>query len=367
MLDLVRLTTSLPTLTTPSLQSSSSSSSSSTTTSSAPDPTLTATNSKQQQQKRQPKLQSATAEMQNPTIHQYSGDFFVETVSLSSSQERGTFVTSNTDDDSASNGDDSTSTSSTSSSSSSTFSGGNNGVGGSSSSSSEILGNKLPISWFATSQQHSGNWQLKNNAVNPYVHTNANNALKTKNLYNTNLNSMSVDDEDDENNEDIDLDEDIENGQDIVNVAEGRRKESLEVKAVDVDNKPSNGFYKATKKGFKLKQQQQQQQQQRQHQLQHDTTNNNKWHYIDNIASSSAASSSLSSSSHSSTATSTATKKKRRKSVELENTSNICSSENKWQGRTKSYTNAAGGISTESLGLWLVNELCEQDDTIEFR
>ncbi|XP_065365478.1 uncharacterized protein LOC135958499 [Calliphora vicina] len=263
----IRLTTSLPTLTTP-LQAAYSTSSAAST---------------QQQQ-------SATApEMQNPTIRQYTGDFFVETVSLLSSQERGSFVTSS---DSS---------------------------------------NKLPISWFATSQ-HTGNWQMKNSANPPHAHTNAH-AL-TKNLYNSK--SMSDDEEAAENGQDNDGADD-----------DDRTKESLEE---NVDNIPSNGFYKATKNGFKLKQRQQ-------HDTDYNNSNNNKWHYVDNVATSS--SSSFSSSS--------ATKKKRRKSAEIEATTNLCSSENKWQGRTKSNTNAAGGISTESLGLWLVNELCEQDDIIEFR
>ncbi|KAM7348381.1 uncharacterized protein ACRADG_007714 isoform 6-T15 [Cochliomyia hominivorax] len=318
----IRLTTSLPTLTSAPLQSPPSSSSSSSATAGA--------SATKQQQKRQPKQQSAIPEMQNPTIHQYTGEFFVETVSLLSSQERGTFVTNN--DDNNANNDDVDDNSSTSN-------GGTNNNGGS----SESLGNKLPISWFATSQ-HTGNWQMKKNA----------DAL-TKNLYNRNFNSMS--DENDDNGTDVEgeEEEDVENGQDDDNAVVGnaKNKNSLEV-ADNIDAVPSNGFYKATKNGFKLKQQQQQ----KQHQ--HYDTSNNKWNYVDNVASSPALSSS-------STHSSSGAKKKRRKSDEIERTTNICSSENKWQGRTKSYTNAAGGIRTESLGLWLVNELCEQDDTIEFR
>ncbi|XP_046801594.1 uncharacterized protein LOC111685989 isoform X3 [Lucilia cuprina] len=285
----IRLTTSLPTLTEP-LQSSYTTSASSS---------------------------AVTPEMQNPTIRQYTGDFFVDTVSLLSSQERGSFVTNNdsgtSDDANDSNGDGRDDVSN----------------GGSS---SENLGNKLPISWFATSQ-HTGNWQMKN-SVNTPKHTNA--QALTKNLYNTN--AMS--------------DEETQNGQEVDGVGDDdvAKKESLEVEE-NVDNIPSNGFYKATKNGFKLRQRQKQQ-----HDTNYSNNNSNKWHYVDNVATSSSSSS-----------TSTATKKKRRKSAEIENTTNICSSENKWQGKTKSNTNTAGGISTESLGLWLVNELCEQDDTIEFR
>lgn len=273
--------------------------------------------------------------MQNPTKRQqqpqhYTGDFFVETVSRLNSKERGSFVTQ---------------------------SGSENGENhGSGSSSSESLGNKLPISWFTTSQ-HTGNWQMKNNNDNNNGggggnshHTDINSDALTKKNYNSNSMSAEIDTND---RKDADSMESVEEEENI-------------------ENKPLNGFFKATKNNFKLKKREQ-----------HAAKNGyNKWHNEDSLLSSSSSSSSSSPSSSSASrykksssateyftkipSSSAAASKKRRKSSETE-LENICSSDNKWQGTTKSNTNAAGGISTESMGLWLVNELCEQDDIIEFR
>lgn len=315
---LVRLTTSLPTLAT--LSSSS---------------TAETVHQKHQQQQR------ATTTMQNRTILQYTGDFFVESVSLISSKERGSFVTSTdattTDDNDNADADASEDYNSNTAASSS----------------DETLGNKLPISWFDKSQYTMGNRQLKN-TPNAQRQTNAD-AL-TRNVYNSDASIMP---EVNMGRQDYDKNE------------TGKKLERFDVETVDektVDSIQSNGFFKATKNVFKLKQRQLQQQKDQQEQQQEEeqqyrqhTTNiyNNKWYSRDNAVAEDSLATSSSSSIYGSS-------KKRKKSVEIEN-SNICSSENKWRGKTKSNTNAAGGISTESLGLWLVNELCEQNDTIEFR
>lgn len=299
--------------------------------------TLRTTAQSKLQKEQQSSVTAAKPNMQhqqNPQIH-YTGDFFVETISQLTSKERGSFV----------------------------------------SESSFVGGNKLPISWFASTkqqnqQQHNGNnanWQIKNAKKSSGNDDHGRNNAFNNNEY---LNSVSISDEElavanahqqsNPDDEDNTANEEAMPQEDVVDNAAAtknyyKRDSILYVKNKDIKRDLKNKITQAAHHN-KMQQLQNGEEQQK-------LTADEQAHLRFKK-------SSLSAPLEAAVAAASKTKQ-RRKSTLSDNGDesgnfNICP-DNKWQGSTQSLTNAAGGISTDSIGLWLMNELCEQSDIVEFR
>ncbi|KAL9879695.1 uncharacterized protein ACN2A1_011533 isoform 3-T22 [Glossina fuscipes fuscipes] len=213
------------------------------------------------------KTQSATPDAQQIVAH-YTGDFHIETVSLLTSKERGSFV-------------------------------------------SDSLDNKLPISWFASATERSGNWQTKNTYQQQINQQLFNNEYAAASTFTSNESSGEWDDIDNQTSIDYNTDDNHQ--------LHYIREDNLTLR------RKRHDAYDAY------------------------STTNNKWRSLQ----------------HKRQVDGATALHERYKLSEGEN-AKICP-DNKWRGSTKSIINAHGNPATESLSLWLVNELCEQEDIIEFR
>ncbi|XP_059222708.1 uncharacterized protein LOC106084839 isoform X3 [Stomoxys calcitrans] len=294
--------------------------------------------------------QTTKPELLNPAMH-YTGDFFVETVSLLNAQDRGSFV-------------------------------------------SESSGNKLPISWFTSTTQQNGKRQLKNPIAEARTanggrermpgHAETENAFG-RNEYGSSL-SLSAEE---------------------MGSPSASRVTTLDDDVEYIGHVPTNIFFKDFAKvrnaASKLKREQQLNSNANNYQSNNSNNNNNNnmantnslWLNDNSLSSSVSLSSPSSSLSYKRsllsvvsgaspndvlTATGTASNqqppisspplfksaKQRRATTASHENIDSCP-DNKWHDTVQSHTNAAGGISSETSGMWWVNELCEQDDIIEFR
>ncbi|XP_073829879.1 uncharacterized protein isoform X3 [Musca autumnalis] len=291
--------------------------------------------------------QTVIPEMQNPTIY-YTGDFFVETVSLLNAQERGSFV------------------------------------------SEPAAGNKLPISWFGTSLQNGKRQPMKNakGTINGNGKTSSmptdefTEAMHKNDFSSSSSPSSSLSSED--------------AGSTAVPAAS---KGVLDVRgygdADDIEyigHIPTNIFFKdfaKVRNASKLKHEREQHHTKAEDNYQNygNSASNARWHYDDKELPPSSSANfkrSLLSVVSGATTLNDATvqalkqqqqqqkeqqslpKKQRRRAVMSDEYSETCP-DNKWHGTVRSHTNAAGGISSETSAMWWLNELCEQNDIIEFR
>lgn len=299
--------------------------------------------------------QTTIPETLNPTKH-YTGDFFVETVSLLNAQDRGSFV-------------------------------------------SESSGNKLPISWFATSLQN-GKRQMKNGIATAKgsggagklpshvdAHVDADDASFSRKEYSSSSSSASASEEEMESP-----------GADAAS-ASGTLDDQVEY----IGHIPTNIFFKdfaKVRNASKLKREHQHQQQHNSNMnsnsnnYQSNSSTNNRRYYDNDLSSSSSspnykrsllsvvsggrgetaadvtspndATTSATATQYQHTTASLSSSAKQRRATLADENIETCP-DNKWQGTVRSHTNAAGSISSETSGLWWLNELCEQDDIIEFR
>ncbi|XP_061392083.1 homeobox protein 5-like, partial [Musca vetustissima] len=289
---------------------------------------------------------TVTPQMRNPVIH-YTGDFYVETVSLLNAHERGSFVSETV---AAAGG------------------------GG---------GNKLPISWFASAQQNGKRQpavMMKNAKGSMMGGGNGKKASPreefAETLHKNDFSSSSASSAEEAAAAKRTLDD-------------GDVPDDVEY----IGHIPTNIFFKdfaKVRNASKLKREREQQHQANQaknlHQSQVDADSNARWYYDKKELPSSSSSSanskrsmlSVVSGATSNDATIETSKQhqenenqqqplptKQRRAVISDEYSESCP-DNKWQGTVRSHTNAAGGISSETSAMWWLNELCEQNDIIEF-
>ncbi|XP_075158958.1 uncharacterized protein LOC142232130 [Haematobia irritans] len=289
--------------------------------------------------------QTTKPEILNPTMH-YTGDFFVESVSLLNAQDRGSFV-------------------------------------------SESSGNKLPISWFSTSQQANGKRQMKNG---PFAGARAAKGGEGVEFIQERMPSQAEDENAFSKNEYGSSTEEMESA--AVSPAAITLDDDVEY----IGHIPTNIFFKDFAKvrkaasKFKRTEYDEHNSNSKSHNNDDNANTDSLWHQDNDASESSISSSSslnykrsllslVSGTSSNEVSTSTAFEEhqakaplspssmaKQRHARRASSNVNIESCpNNKWYGTVKSHTNAAGGISSETSGMWWVNELCEQDDIIEFR
>lgn len=298
--------------------------------------------------------QPVMPEMQNPTIH-YTGDFFVETVSLLNAQDRGSFV-----------------------------------------SEPAGAGNKLPISWFATSQQNGKRQPMKTakgpimgNGKTPSPRDEFAEALH-KNDFSSSSSASAEETGSPAAASRRILDERHDD--------DGAARDDGDVEYIG--HIPTNIFFKdfaKVRNASKLKREREREREQHHanaknsHQNRDDINSNTRWHYDKELPTSSNGNykrsllSVVSGAAFNDATMQTYSRQqqqqhngveeqqqqpaiptRQRRAVMSDEYSETCP-DNKWRGTVRSHTNAAGGISSETSAMWWLNELCEQNDIIEFR